>query len=104
VNDFGWLRASKSPHWNILPQEERVATVRAVEGMREVVDSLPHASAGSLCAAVAAAGLANAAAALCTAASPARTDWPDALESTATANPNAAAEEEEETEEDPDEI
>jgi hypothetical protein len=99
VNDFGWLRASKSPHWNILPQEERVATVRAVEGMREVVDS-----AGSLCAAVAAAGLANAAAALCTAASPARTDCPDTLKSTATANPNAAAEEEEETEEDPDEI
>lgn len=48
VNDFGWLRASKSPHWNVLPEAERVATAcMTVEGQTDDDD---YQDAGAQCA------------------------------------------------------
>ena len=30
VNDFGWLRATPSPHWEVLPEGERAGPPRSV--------------------------------------------------------------------------
>jgi hypothetical protein len=46
VNDFGWLRASKSPHWNVLPEAERVASASmAVDGQADDDDNDDDAAA-----------------------------------------------------------